>query len=70
MTDLLFVFVTLLMSRAKRVRTIGQECDSGVALVCDAGAHQRNDIDLVLLDDAGIGHADMQETGAGGTETG
>jgi hypothetical protein len=32
--------------------------------VCDAAAHQPNDIDLVLLDDTAIGHADMQETGA------
>ena len=51
--------VTLVISRAARVETIGQECDADVVFVCDAAAHQRHDIDLVLLDDAHIGHEDI-----------
>jgi len=58
------------MSRAARGETIGQECDSDVVFVCDAAAHQRNDIDIVLLDDAKIVHADMQESGALEVKTG
>src|SRR5262249_3656755 len=61
MTALLFVFVTLVISRAPRVETIGQECDSDVVFVCDVAAHQRNDIDLVLLDDVEIGLEDTRK---------
>jgi len=70
MTALLFVCVTLLISRATRVETIGQECDSDLVFVCDAAAHQGNDIDLVLLDDVQIGHEATQETGSCEAETG
>jgi hypothetical protein len=38
--------------------------------MCDATAYRRNDNDLVLLDDAEIGHPDMQETRAIQRETG
>jgi hypothetical protein len=41
--------------------TIGQECDRKVTLVSDAPPHQATDGDLVLLDDAGIGHEDIPE---------
>jgi len=69
MTALLFVCVTLVISRAARVETIGQECDSDIVFVCDVAAHPRNDIDLVLLDDVEIGLEDMQETGGFRAET-
>jgi hypothetical protein len=49
------------MSRVERRATIGQECDVQVALASDAAPHRANDGDLVLLDDAGIGHADGRE---------
>jgi hypothetical protein len=49
------------MSRVWRRATIGQEYDFNVALVSDANTHRVDDGDLVLLDDAGIGHADMRE---------
>jgi len=69
MTDLLFVCITLLLWRAERTQTIGQECDSSVALVSDGTACRRNDEDLVLLDDAGIVHADTHEFQAICSET-
>src|SRR5215471_18696295 len=70
MTDLLFVCITLLLSRAAAAQTIGQECDSSVALASDEAAHRRYDEDLVLLDDAGIGHADRRESRTIWSETG
>jgi hypothetical protein len=69
MTDLLFVCITLLLSRVETPQTIGQECDSNVALASEGTAHRPNDEDLVLLDDAGIGHADTHESRAIWTET-
>jgi hypothetical protein len=38
-------------------RTIGQECDANVTLPREVEPSRANDADLVLLDDAGIGHA-------------
>jgi hypothetical protein len=42
-------------------RTIGQECDRNVTLPWEAGPCRANDADLVLLDDADIGHAGIWE---------
>jgi hypothetical protein len=49
------------MSRVERRATIGQECDLHVTLVSDAATHQADDGDLILLDDAEIGHEDTAE---------
>jgi hypothetical protein len=44
------------LSRVTTRATIGQECDWNVIFVSDAVPHRADDGDLVLLDDAGIGH--------------
>jgi hypothetical protein len=49
------------MSRVAPRATIGQECDLQVALESDPAPHRADDGDLVLLDDAEMGHADAQE---------
>jgi hypothetical protein len=49
------------MSRVERRATIGQEGDLHVTLVSDAAPHQAEDGDLILLDDAEIGHEDIAE---------
>jgi len=57
------------MSRVESRATIGQECEFQVALVSDAAPRRADDGDLVLLDDAGIGHADAEEKRLISTQT-
>jgi hypothetical protein len=49
------------MSRVQTFASIGQESEEHVALVSDTIPHRVDEDDLVLLADAGIGHADMPE---------
>jgi hypothetical protein len=55
------VCITQLLCRAATMQTIGQECESSVALAGDARAHHSHDSGIVLLADALIGREDARE---------
>src|SRR5262249_24408001 len=57
MTDLLCVSNLRYCRASARGRTIGQKRDRRVTLVCETSPCRADERRLVLLDDAGLGHA-------------